>query len=203
MAAVRLYGAQTGNSRRAAIALEEADIPYSVIRVDLRAGEHKTAAFRALNPRGLIPIMVEEREAEADFILTQSNAIMLYAASRSRERLMPDSGPAAGLFFERLFYFVTEVIAPNGSAFALTQEGHEHSAGFLAGRSLEALVQAERFLSDAPYMAGDSFTLADIAAYTSAFAVRHDLDWPGLPLLNAWYTRINARPGVVRGMGAF
>ena len=55
MAAVRLYGAQTGNSRRAAIALEEADIPYSVIRVDLRAGEHKTAAFRALNPRGLIP----------------------------------------------------------------------------------------------------------------------------------------------------
>jgi GSH-dependent disulfide-bond oxidoreductase len=51
-------------------------------------------------------------------------------------------------------------------------------------------------------MAGDSFTLADIAAYTSAFAVRHDLDWPGLPLLSAWYTRINARPGVVRGMGA-
>lgn len=44
--------------------------------------------------------------------------------------------------------------------------------------------------------------LVDIAAYTSAFAMRHDLDWPKLPLLNAWFTRINARPGVVRGRGA-
>jgi GST-like protein len=161
VAAVRLHGAQTGNSRRAAIAL-----------------------------------------AQADFILAQSNAIMLYAASRSRKRLIPDSGPAAGLFFERLFYFVTEVIARNRSAFSLTREGDEHSAGFLAGRSLEALVQAERFLSDAPYMAGDGFTLVDIGAYTSAFAVRYDIDWPGLPLLNAWFTRINARPGVVRGRAA-
>ncbi|MFM0351889.1 hypothetical protein PQR12_00240 [Paraburkholderia nemoris] len=59
--------------------------------------------------------------------------------------------------------------------------------------------QAERFLIDALYIASDRFTPADIAAYTSAFAVRQDLDWPKLPLLRAWY----ARPGVVCGMAAF
>ncbi|KAE8753412.1 hypothetical protein FSO04_45370 [Paraburkholderia madseniana] len=54
-----------------------------------------------------------------------------------------------------------------------------------------------------PICAGDRFTLADIAAYTSAFAARQDLDWSKLPLFRAWYTRISARPGVVRGMAAF
>ncbi|AXE95621.1 glutathione S-transferase family protein [Paraburkholderia sp. 22099] len=201
--AIRLYGAQTGNSRRAAIALEEAGISYSVSRVDLRAGEHKTAAFRELNPRGLVPIMVEEGKAGTGLVVTQSNAIMFYAASRSRERLTPDPGQEVALFFDRLFYFITEVIAPNGSAFALTQQGNEPGAQFLAARSIEALVQAEPFLVDAPYIAGDRFTLADIAAYTCAFAVRQDLDWSELPLLRAWYARISARPGVVRGMAAF
>ncbi|MHA7685302.1 glutathione S-transferase family protein [Cupriavidus sp. PET2-C1] len=201
--AIRLYGAQTGNSRRAAIALEEAGISYSATRLDLKAGEHKTAAFRALNPRGLVPVMVEECDAGADLILTQSNAIMFYAASRSRERLTPDPGQQGALFFDRLFYFITEVIAPNGSAFTLTQQHDERGAQFLAGRSIEALVLAERFLIDTPYIAGDRFTLADIAAYTSAFAVRQNLDWSDLPLLRAWYARIGARPGVVRGMAAF
>ncbi len=93
------------------------------------------------------------------------------------QRLIPDSGPAAGLFFERLFYFVTEVIARNRSAFSLTREGDEHSAGFLASARSRLSFQAERFLSDAPYMAGDGFTLVDIGAYTSAFAVRYDIDW--------------------------
>ncbi|WP_185646462.1 glutathione S-transferase family protein [Burkholderia sp. Bp9143] len=203
MATVRLYGAATGNCRRAAIALEEAGISYSVIRVDPRAGEHKTAAFRTLNPRGLVPVMVEARNAQPDLVLTQSNAIMLHATSRSRERLMPDAGPAASLFFDRLFYSITKVIAPSGSAFSLTQDGHKHSAGLLARCSIEALAQAEELLSDAPYMTGDSFTLADIAAYTSVFAARHDLDWTRLPLLAAWYARINTRPAVIRGMGAF
>ncbi|GGC40948.1 glutathione S-transferase family protein [Paraburkholderia caffeinilytica] len=65
------------------------------------------------------------------------------------------------------------------------------------------LAQAERFLIDAPYIASNRFTLADIAAYTSAFAMRQDLDWSALPLLRAWYARISARPGVVRGLAAF
>ncbi|RQR44752.1 glutathione S-transferase family protein [Burkholderia sp. Bp9140] len=201
--ATRLYGARTGNCRRAAIALAEAGIAYSVSQVDLRAGEHKSAAFRALNPRGLVPVMVEDGNTGPDLVLTQSNAIMFHAASRSRERLAPDQGRQSAVFLDRLFYFVTEVIAPNGSAFALAQQGDEPGARLLAGRSLDALVQAERFLTDSPYIAGDTFTLADIAAYTSVFAVTQDLDWSALPLLHAWYARIGARPGVVRGMAAF
>jgi len=201
--AIRLYGARTGNCRRAAIALAEAGIPYSVSQVDLKAGAHKSAAFRALNPRGLVPVMVEDGNAGADLVLTQSNAIMLYAASRSGERLAPDQGREAALFLDRWFYFVTEVIAPNGSAFALAQQGDEPGARWLAGRSLDALVHAERFLTHSPYLAGDTFTLVDIAAYTSAFAMTQDLDWSALPLLHAWYARIGARPGVAQGMAAF
>lgn len=113
------------------------------------------------------------------------------------------SRPGGGPVFDRLVYFITEVIAPNGNAFALTQQGNEPGAQFLAGRSIAALVLAERFLTGTRYIASDTFTLADIAAYTSAFAVRQKIDWSVLPLLRAWYARIGARPGVVRGMAAF
>ncbi|WP_321811891.1 MULTISPECIES: glutathione S-transferase family protein [unclassified Burkholderia] len=201
--AILLYGARTGNCRRAAIALAEAGLSYAALQVDLQAGAHKSAAFRALNPRGLVPVMVEDDPAGAALVLTQSNAIMLFAASRSPERLAPEHGRQAALFLDRLFYFVTEVIAPNGSAFALAQHGNEPGARLLAGRSIDALVEAERFLASSPYIAGDTFTLADIAAYTSVFAVTQDLDWSALPRLHAWYARIGARPGVVRGMAAF
>ena len=202
-AAIRLYGAATGNCRRAAIALMEAGIEFSAIRLDLRSGEHKRAAFLALNPRGLVPVLVEEREERADLILTQSNAIMLHAARRSHGGLGPDSGDAAERFFERLFYFVTEVIAPSGNAFVLEREGEGWGAGLLAKRSTEALSQAERFLDSSPFMAGDRFTLVDIAAYTVASATRDQLDWSSLPRLSAWYAGVGARPGVMRGMAVF
>jgi GST-like protein len=202
-AAIRLYGAATGNCRRAAIALVEAGVEFSAVSLDLRAGEHKRTAFRALNPRGLVPVMVEERDGKADLVLTQSNAIMLHAARRSQAGLMPHSGSAADRFFELLFYFVTEVIAPGGSAFVLAREEEGRSAGLLAKRSIEALSQAERFLGSGVFIAGDRFTLVDIAAYTSAFAVKDRLDWSSLPSLSTWYDRVGARPGVIRGMAVF
>lgn len=71
---------------------------YSVNHVDLKAGEHKTAAFLVLNPRGLVPVMAEEGQTRAELVLTQSNAIIFYAASRSLERLIPDPGQEAALF---------------------------------------------------------------------------------------------------------
>ena len=201
--AVRLYGARTGQCKRAAVAFVGAGIGYEAAAVDIRAREHKEPAYRAMNPRGLVSTMAEQRREGDDLILTQSLAIMLYAAKHSSVRLMPGPGSDQDTFFDRWFHFSTEVIAPDGNAFVLRGGGDENGSEMLTTRALEALIYAERFLLGSRHMAGDNFSLVDIAAYTCAFAYRDSLDWRRLPLLHAWYEMVKTRGGVCRGMEVF
>jgi len=67
-------------------ALEAFALPYEAVRVDRAAGEHKGAAYRALNPQGLIPVLQDD-----GLVLFETGAILLHLADRVG-RLGPD-GP--------------------------------------------------------------------------------------------------------------
>ena len=56
---IDLYAAGTSNGMRARIALEECGLPYTFHPIALDKGEHKTAAFLAMNPNGQIPVIVD------------------------------------------------------------------------------------------------------------------------------------------------
>ena len=86
---LKLYGAQTGNCIRAAIALEEAGLSYTPKLVDLSSGAHQGVDHLARNPLGKVPVLVEKEEGREPFILTQSNAIILYAAEKQRVDCCP------------------------------------------------------------------------------------------------------------------
>jgi GSH-dependent disulfide-bond oxidoreductase len=75
----------TGNCIRAAMALEEAEIPYIVRRYDPRTPGLGEAEYKKLNPTGKVPTLVDHSQSDDPFVLTQSNAIMLYAATKSLE----------------------------------------------------------------------------------------------------------------------
>lgn len=70
-------------------------------------------------------------------------------------------------------------------------------------RAMKALSVAERFVKTSEFIAGETFTLADIAAVTIAFAVERHIDWSELPQLRRWYQAVMARPSVIRGFAAF
>ena len=201
----QLHGFQTGNCFRAAIALEEAGVPYATRRVNLGQGEHRRPEHLALNFRGQVPVLVVERPGRLPFVLTQSNAIMLYAAESAPGKLLPLHDPEArARAYERFLYFVTDVIAPNNAAFSIRGvEANKECWAALISRSLEALRAAERFLSESSFIAGDQFTLADICAYTIARASSDALDWDSLPAMGTWYQRISTRDSVRRGLRAF
>ena len=76
---LELLGANTGKSLRAAIALEEAKLPFRATMVDLRAGTQRTPAFRALNPGAQVPVLIDRSRPNSPFVMAQSNAIMFYA----------------------------------------------------------------------------------------------------------------------------
>jgi maleylpyruvate isomerase len=68
---------RSGTSHRLRIALNLKGLPYDYVAVDLRKNEHQGAAFKALNPQGLVPALVDGEQ-----VLTQSVAIIEWLEER-------------------------------------------------------------------------------------------------------------------------
>ena len=200
---IELHGARTGNSIRAAIALEEANLSYTPKLVDLSGAAHQGVDHLALNPLGKVPVLVEKQEGQEPFILTQSNAIILYAAGRAPGRLLPDDDRGRAIVLERFFFFVTDVIAVSHAAFSLRASAAQEAQKILTDRMLATLATAERYVVEDEFIAGQTFSAADIAGFTIIRSVEPQLPWPKLPKLRQWFERIGARHSVQRGLHAF
>lgn len=199
-----LYGAKTGNSIRAAIALEEARLPYQAQRIALQRGEHKGEVFLSINPLGQVPALVIADAGAPPQVVTQSNAIMLYAAEIANGvDLLGQTPLARTKVFERFFYFVTEVIVPSNTGFRLKGSAHADTVAYLDDVAIKHISYANAFLGKSAFMAGEAFSLADIAAFTIARAYTDVIDWPSLPELSSWFKRVSERDGVQRGLAAF
>ena len=119
-------------------------------------------------------------------------------------RLLPPRGSTGRIkALEAFFYFASDVIAANGASFNLLQQGQAQAADLLTQRCLSAAAASERFISEAGFMGGDSFSIADIAGFTIISAVARNLSWEQLPRLAAWRDRIGRRPAIREGMNAF
>ena len=198
-----LYGARTGNSLRAAIALIEAGAVFEKIKLNLAFGDQHTPAFLQLNPLAKVPVLAAYDDDELIWALSQSNAIMLKAAKRAPGRILPMDPLEEAKAIERFFYFVTDVIAPSHAGFFLDQEGRRDGAKVMAALVEERIERSQSFLEYTQYMAGDEFSLAGISAYTLIHSVRQSLRWSNLPLLADWYVRVEDRPRIKRGMAVF
>ena len=201
---LELYGARTGNCLRAAVGLEEAGLAYTVRHVGLAQGEQRSAAHLALNPAGKVPVLVVHSDAGTpEFVLSQSSAILFYAADNAPGSLLPlDVGLDRMRVLEAYFYFTSDIIALNGAAFVLKGQGFAEAATHLTERFSAALEASERFISPQGFMGGSRFSIADIAAYTLASAVSSAVPWSRMPRLADWFALIAQRPAVQRGMAA-
>lgn len=203
---IELFGDATGNSVRAAIALEESGLAYEPRKVTLARGEHRIAEYLQLNPTGRVPTLVDSDGPGGErFVLTQSNAIMLYVAEKSGT-LLPSNGVERTRALEWLFFFVTDVIAPSLQAFVLSRDSTAAHAGAihrLNERAISIYEHVDRRLVDRPFLAGSSFTLADIAAYTITTAFESELRLDRFPHVRPWLERVSARPAVQRGRRIF
>jgi glutathione S-transferase len=80
---IKLYGPRAGSALRNHWLLAEINVPYEHVPLDMKAKEHKTEAFLALNPNGQVPVMVED-----DFVLAESLAINDYLAEKHAPQLL-------------------------------------------------------------------------------------------------------------------
>jgi GST-like protein len=201
VAMLEVYTAQTPNGIKVPIALEELGLPYRIVPVDLLAGAQRAPAFLALNPNGRIPVLVDREAPGGPLCLAESGAILLHLAETAGQ-LMPAGRHARAEALHWLFLQVSSIGPVFGTLRALSREpsGAAVAARF-SDEAQRLLALVERRLASAPWLAGDAYSIADIACFGWLRAA----DYAGIGVGAAgnvarWLDRIDARPAVQRAL---
>jgi glutathione S-transferase len=154
-----------GRGFRVVWLLEEMGIPYRLRPVDLLAGVEKDAAFLAVNPAGFIPAI-----QDGNVTMVESIAIMEYLMARyGPTQLAPDPRDPAFPAYQQFLHLGEAGLAASiyfvvgARNFAPEAQRQNWSAG-QAQRVFESrLGLVTRQLARSPYLAGETFTAADIS----------------------------------------
>lgn len=198
---IDLYTAATPNGHKVSIALEELALPYETHPIDLRAREQRQDWFLALNPNGRIPVIVD-RSAD-DFVVFESGAILLYLAEKAGA-LLPAEPKARSRTIQWLMFQMAGLGPMMGQAnvfYRYAPEKIPYAIGRYQRETSRLLEVLDRRLSASRYLAGDDYTIADIASFS--WARTHA--WSGVCIeglnhLQRWIDAIAVRPAVVRGL---
>jgi GST-like protein len=196
---IRFFYHPSPNPAKVALFLEEAELPYEMVPVDTRKGEQHSDAFRAINPNGKTPALMD-----GDAVIFDSNAILLYLAEKSG-RFLPENKPAArGEMYSWLMFVATGIGPYSGQSVHFRHFAPEPKAYAVNRYDFEAWrhwnIIDER-LSTRRYMLGDAYTLVDMAVWGWAGVVPFVLGetaWEKLPHLKRLIDEINARPAAQR-----
>ncbi len=198
-----LYSWNTPNGQKIRIALEEMGVEYAFHPVNIGAGEQKTSSFRRISPDGKIPALVVN--SDMPISLFESGAILLYLAEQFPTLHGRDEAERA-LVSSWTFWQVGQLGPLAGQLGRFSGETPQNSAAVLHFRELltRCLEVLETRLLASEYLAGDHFTVADIASYPwiaspQSYLQRYNVDWRGdYTAIVKWADKIAERPAVKR-----
>ena len=198
---IDLYTASTFNGQRISIMLEETELAYTPHKIDLAKGEQHQIEFLKLNPSGRIPVLVDQNSgSNSPLVLTQSVAILQYLAEKT-QLLLPKSLSDRAKVYEWMNFHAVDIGSTLFSAFYLHQRikpSHEHAADQLRQRVIELYQYFDQQLADQEFLAGASYSIADITALPAVMTQKEKLaDYKNL---NRWLQQLEQRPAVQRGM---
>ena len=200
---LKLYSSPGACSMACHIALEEAGADFTPVVVSIPKGEHRDAAYRRINPRGLVPVLEMEDETR----LNEAVAILLHTARRFPEAgLLPEAASLAeARAFEWLAWLTNTMHIAYGGLWRPERFTDDPSAGealkAFARSRIEALNdEVETRLGQNAYTAGEAYSVADPFLLVFFYwANRIGLDATGRqPRWAAHAARLAQRPAVAR-----
>ena len=197
---MELYTDSSPNGFKATIALAELDLPYRLRHVRIEQGEHRLPAFLALNPHGRIPVLVDHAAGVTVF---ESAAILLYLAEKTG-RLLPKAPAPRWAAITWLHFHAASMGPMLGQRvhFEIAQGGENIAAtAHVRPLSEAALATMDGRLARNAYLAGDDYSIADIASFGWLHIARIvGFDLSAWPHVGNWHARVAARPAVQRGI---
>jgi len=211
---LQLYSLATPNGVKVTVMLEEllalghAGAEYDAWLIRIRDGDQFGSGFVAINPNSKIPALVDH-SGPAPVRLFESGAILLYLAEKFGAFLPPD-GQARAACLSWLFWQMGSapylgggfghfyVYAPEKIEYAIDRYTME------VKRQLDVL---DRHLAHSAYLAGDDYTIADMATWPwygmlvqgELYGAAEFLQVQEYASVLRWAERIAARPAVQRG----
>ena len=191
------------NGHKVRIALEELELPYRVVPVDINKGDQFKPEFLRISPNNKIPAIVDHDPpgGGAPIDLFESGAILVYLADKAG-RLLPEDLRGRMNVLKWVFWQVGHVGPMSGQSIHFHEYAPEDVPyGKLrysreAGRLYAVL---DRQLAGKAFVAGDDYSIADVAIYPwivphARVGVRID----EFPQVKRWLADVGARPAVQR-----
>jgi len=192
---MKLYEFPPTRSIRVRWTLQELEVDFESVVVNMAAGEHRRPEFLAINPAGKLPVLVD-----GDLVLTESVAIVVYLGEKYPEKgLVPRDLVQRAQLNRWLLFAATELeqplwrIARHKSVYP--KEKRLPDDVVLAREDFAPVAAVlEQHMKDRQFVVGDRVTVAD-------FVIAYTLDWAnlvklldGFPDLQKYMERMYERP---------
>ncbi len=201
---IDLYTWPTPNGHKMHIMLEETGLEYRVIPVNIGKGDQFKPEFLAISPNNRMPAMVDhDGPGGGPYSLFESGAMLIYLAEKTG-KFLPEEPRARYTVLQWLMFQMGNIgpmmgqthhfrhYAPEKIPYAV--ERYTNEAGRLYG-------VVEKRLSQSPWLGGEDYSIADIAAFPWLRNVqRKGCEETDFPCLQAWFEAMEARPAVQAGM---
>jgi len=194
---LKLYGCGSPNVFKIQLMLAETGLDHEFEAVPLLGETLHSEAFRALNPNGRLPVLVDDGVP-----IFESGAILLHLAEKTGQFL-----PAAGNSRDQVFQWLMWQMAGVGPMFGqalhfryIAPAGNDYASARYSREAARLYDVAERRLADVPWLAGESYSIADIATFPwlGRYAKTLEIDLAERPAVRDWIARIEARPACQR-----
>ena len=193
---IDLYYWHTPNGRKISILLEELQVPYKIIEIDISNNEQFGKKFSSISPSNKIPAIVDHETNQNIF---ESGAILLYL-TKKYNRFLPKKHYWE--IIEWLMFQISQVGPLLGQAhqFLYFNPGKSpYAEKIYINYTRRIYTTLDTRLEKYEYLVYD-YSVADIATWPwVARFERHHIDLDKYPNVLRWYKLIASRPAVVKG----
>ncbi len=195
---IDLYYWPTPNGHKITLFLEETDMPYTIIPVNIGQGEQFQPEFLAISPNNRMPAIVDHTPMErgAPISVFESGAILLYLADKSERFIAQDLRGRVDTM-QWLFWQVGGLGPMAGQNHA--PEKIPYAVERYVNETNRLYGVLNKRLADREFIAGGAYSIADMAAYP--WIVPHEAQGQNLddfPHLKRWFEAIKSRPATLR-----
>ena len=194
---IDLYYWATPNGLKLKLFMEETRLPHRIVPVDIGAGEQFQPEFLAISPNNRIPALVDHDPpgGGAPLSLFESGAMLLYLAEKTG-RFLPTDPRGRAEVLQWLFWQVGglgPMAGQNGHFNVYAPEKVPYAIDRYTRETARLYGVLDRRLADRDYIAGDEYTIADIACYPWIVPhAAHGQDLDDFRHLQRWFERVRA-----------
>ncbi len=199
---IDLYFWTTPNGYKPLLFLEEAGLDYALKPVNISKGEQFDPAFLEVAPNNRIPALVDHDPAAGGKPISvfESGAILLYLAEKTG-RFLPADLAGRHEALQWLFWQMGGLGPMAGQNHHFVQYAPE-KIPYAMKRYVDETARLygvlDRRLADRPFIAGDDYTIADMASYPWILPhERQQQDLAHFPHLKRWFEAVAARPATI------